>query len=101
MAMFRNGPGSPFPVGTNPVSNATADLNGDGHLDLLTANYISDNASVLFGDGNGGFTAAPPGAGWQRPPANPKRRPRRRRRYRFHNHQLQRQQRLGAAQQRQ
>ena len=35
MAMFRNGPGSPFPVGTNPVSNATADLNGDGHLDLL------------------------------------------------------------------
>ena len=60
MAMFRNGPGSPFPVGTNPVSNATADLNGDGHLDLLTANYISDNASVLFGDGNGGFTAAAP-----------------------------------------
>jgi len=52
MAMFRNGPGSPFPVGTNPVSNATADLNGDGHLDLLTANYISDNVSVLLGDGN-------------------------------------------------
>jgi len=24
MAMFRNGLGSPFPVGTNPVSNATA-----------------------------------------------------------------------------
>jgi len=60
MAMFRNGPGSPFPVGTNPVSNATADLNGDGHLDLLTANYISDNVSVLFGDGHGGFIAAAP-----------------------------------------
>ena len=60
MAMFRNGPGSPFPVGTNPVSNATADLNGDGHLDLLTANYISDNVSVLFGDGHGGFVAAAP-----------------------------------------
>ena len=61
MAMFRNGTGSPFPVGTNPVSNATADLNGDGHLDLLITNYITDNVSVLFGDGDGGFTptAAP------------------------------------------
>ena len=58
--MFRNGTGSPFPVGANPVSNATADLNGDGHLDLLTANYITDNVSVLFGDGNGGFIATTP-----------------------------------------
>ena len=39
MAMFRTGPGSPFPVGTDPVSSATADLNGDGDLDPLTANY--------------------------------------------------------------
>src|SRR4029078_7225540 len=60
MAMFRTGTGSPFPVGTNPVSNATADLDGDGHLDLLFVNYISDNVSVLFGDGNGGFTAGTP-----------------------------------------
>ncbi|CAN7270565.1 FG-GAP-like repeat-containing protein [Rhizobium sp. LjRoot254] len=60
MAMFRAGTGSPFPVGTNPVSNATADLDGDGHLDLLFVNYISDNVSVLFGDGNGGFTAGAP-----------------------------------------
>ena len=57
MPMFVNGTGSPFPTGTNPVSNATADLNGDGHLDLLFANYISDNVSVLFGNGSGGFTA--------------------------------------------
>ena len=60
MPMFVNGTGSPFPTGTNPVSNATADLNGDGHLDLLTTNYISDNVSVLFGNGSGGFTAGTP-----------------------------------------
>src|SRR5258707_6008565 len=60
MAMFRTGAGSPFPTGSNPVSNATADLNGDGHLDLLFTNYISDNVSVLFGNGSGGFTARPP-----------------------------------------
>ena len=58
MAMFRNN--GTFPTGTNPVSNATADLNGDGHLDLLFTNYISDNVSVLLGDGDGGFTAAAP-----------------------------------------
>ncbi|MGO4842895.1 FG-GAP repeat domain-containing protein, partial [Rhizobiaceae sp. 2RAB30] len=50
--------GSPFPTGTSPVSNATADLNGDGHLDLLFTNYSSDNVSVLFGDGQGRFIAA-------------------------------------------
>jgi len=60
MAMFRNGAGSPFPTGTNPVSNATADLDGDGDLDLLFANYISDNVSVLLGDGHGGFVASAP-----------------------------------------
>src|SRR6478752_9546526 len=60
MPLFVNGTNSLFATGTNPVSIATADLNGDGHLDLLTANYISDNVSVLFGDGNGGFTAAAP-----------------------------------------
>ena len=47
MPMFVNGTNSPFATGTNPVSIATADLNGDGPLDLLTTNYISDNVSVL------------------------------------------------------
>src|SRR3954447_19683821 len=59
-SMFSNATGSPFPTGTNPVSNATADLNGDGHLDLLFTNYISDNVSVLFGNGSGVFTAGTP-----------------------------------------
>ena len=60
MPMFVNGNGSPFPTGTDPVSIATADLNGDGHLDLLTTNYISDNVSVLFGNGHGVFTPQTP-----------------------------------------
>jgi hypothetical protein len=60
MPMFVNGTNSPFATGTNPVSIATADLNGDGHLDLLTTNYISDNVSVLFGNGHGGFTPQTP-----------------------------------------
>ena len=58
--MFSNATGSPFATGTNPVSNATADLNGDGHLDLLFTNYISDNVSVLLGNGTGSFVAATP-----------------------------------------
>ena len=41
MAMFRNSSGTPFPVGTNPVSNATADVNGDGFIDILTSNSVS------------------------------------------------------------
>ena len=60
MPLFVNGTNSPFPTGNNPVSVATADLNGDGHLDLLTTNYISDNVSVLFGNGHGGFNAVAP-----------------------------------------
>jgi|SRR6185295_8257528 hypothetical protein len=59
MPLFVNGTNSPFATGTNPVSIATADLNGDGHLDLLTSNYISDNVSVLFGNGHGVFTPQP------------------------------------------
>src|SRR3954462_15947306 len=60
MAMFRPGTGSPFPVGTNPVANATADVNGDGHHQLLVANYDGNTVSVLLGDGNGGFPPAAP-----------------------------------------
>ncbi|MDR6759215.1 hypothetical protein J2Y48_004531 [Mycoplana sp. BE70] len=55
MPLFRVN--TPISTGANPVSNATADLNGDGYLDLLFTNYISDNVSVLFGDGQGNFTA--------------------------------------------
>jgi len=37
---------------------AVADLNGDGRLDLVTANGSSDDVSVLLGDGAGGFGPA-------------------------------------------
>ncbi len=45
------------PVGTDPDAMATADLNGDGHVDVVTANYGNDTVSVLTGTGTGGFNA--------------------------------------------
>ena len=38
-------------------SLAVADVNGDGHLDILTANQDADSVSVLLNDGTGGFEA--------------------------------------------
>jgi hypothetical protein len=43
---------------SNPSDIAVADVNGDGRLDLLTANYGSNSAGVLLGNGNGTFQAA-------------------------------------------
>lgn len=42
-------------VGDTPASIATGDIDGDGDLDLLTANYGSSNVSVCFNKGNGDF----------------------------------------------
>ena len=55
-----NGPGTfqpeqLFTAGTGPQSVAIADINGDGNLDLVTANNSSDDVSVLRGNGNGTF----------------------------------------------
>ena len=47
-----------YSVGTGPQAVVTADLNGDGHLDLITANAGSNNISVLLGNANGTFGAA-------------------------------------------
>jgi hypothetical protein len=47
-----------FGVGDGPQSVTTGDFNGDGKLDLATANSASNNVSVLFGDGSGGFGTA-------------------------------------------
>jgi hypothetical protein len=45
------------PSGGQPIFVAAADLNGDGHADLVTANTAADNVSVFLGNGNGTFSA--------------------------------------------
>ena len=47
-----------YPTGSNPSSIAVGDFTGNGVLDLAVANLESDDVSILFGDGNGGFTSA-------------------------------------------
>jgi hypothetical protein len=53
---FTEAAGSPVRVGANPVSVAVGDFNGDGKPDLAVANSISDNVTILLGDGTGGFS---------------------------------------------
>jgi len=56
MAMFRLS--APFTVGSNSSYQiATADIDGDGYLDLLVPYYNINDVEVFFGDGLGGFTA--------------------------------------------
>jgi hypothetical protein len=47
-----------FGVGSSPNSVAVGDFNGDGDLDMATANVYSNDVSVLLGDGAGGFGLA-------------------------------------------
>lgn len=50
--------GTPFATGgTNPVSIATGDVDGDGNVDAVVVNQASNTISVLRGDGAGSFTA--------------------------------------------
>jgi hypothetical protein len=61
--LLGNGDGSfrapvSYPVGSSPGSVAVGDFNGDGHLDLVTANGFSgfgNTVSVLLGNGDGTF----------------------------------------------
>ena len=48
-----------IPVGAGPASLAIADVNHDGHPDILVANTESQTLSVLLGDGHGHFHSAP------------------------------------------
>ena len=50
-------PGAQHAVGPNPTSVALADVNGDGRLDIVTANFTGDNVSVLLGQADGTFAA--------------------------------------------
>ncbi|MHB8260422.1 MAG: FG-GAP repeat domain-containing protein [Bacteroidia bacterium] len=52
---FTPATGSPFAAGTNPHSVTNADFNGDSFKDLATANYGSNNVSILLGTGSGTF----------------------------------------------
>jgi len=72
---FASGPTTTFPAGHGRYAFAFGDLDGDGHLDVVTANsgdgFSPEPCSVvvLRGDGKGAFkklteTPVPPGARW-------------------------------------
>ena len=53
-------------TGVGIVNLANGDVNGDGNMDIVTANYQTDSASILLGNGNGAFvtpTSVPLGDG--------------------------------------
>ena len=52
---FITAPGSPFACGKGPNDIAVADMNGDGHPDLVIANTGTPYITILLGDGKGGF----------------------------------------------
>lgn len=47
-----------FAAGAGPGWVTVGDFNGDMKLDLVVANELSNNVSVLLGNGLGGFSAA-------------------------------------------
>ncbi|HMD09317.1 MAG TPA: FG-GAP-like repeat-containing protein [Candidatus Acidoferrum sp.] len=57
-ATFSLATSSPFAVGKSPVAIASADLNADGHPDLVVVNQTDNTISVLLGNGDGTFTSA-------------------------------------------
>ena len=44
-------------VGRSPQALALGDVNGDGNLDVLTADYLANTVSVVLGGGSAGFPA--------------------------------------------
>ena len=56
-----------FTAGYDPMSVAVGDFNGDGVPDLVVANRVFNNVSVLLGNGDGTFQAAQPISAGTRP----------------------------------
>ena len=56
---FKEAPGSPFASGPQPNDLAVADMNGDGHPDLVIPNHQAPTITILLGDGKGSFHPAP------------------------------------------
>jgi hypothetical protein len=54
-------------VGDVPTAAATGDLNGDGHQDLVVANQLSHDLTILLGDGTGNLADAGRVAGGENP----------------------------------
>jgi hypothetical protein len=56
---FAEAPGSPIPVGINPLIVATGDFDADGKVDVAVTNENDNTAAILIGVGDGTFTAGP------------------------------------------
>src|SRR5437879_2392271 len=56
--LFVPAPGTPVAVAGGPQNIVSGDLDGDGKLDLITADH-DRSVTVLLGDGRGGFRPAP------------------------------------------
>src|SRR5215211_1439741 len=60
--LFAPAPGSPVTVGQGSGEIVLADLNRDGHLDMLTKHLLSQNVAVRLGDGKGPFVPVAEGS---------------------------------------
>lgn len=47
-----------YAAGSGPRAVDAADFNNDGHMDLVTADYLGDTVSLFLGDGTGSFSGA-------------------------------------------
>jgi Flp pilus assembly secretin CpaC len=58
---FKQATGSPFPLPTTttgPIAMTSADFNSDGNLDLAIVNQMTNNVTILLGNGNATFSLA-------------------------------------------
>lgn len=56
---FTAAPKSPYAVESRPYYVAIGDVSGDGNADIIATHDDINLMTTLFGDGRGGFTAAP------------------------------------------